>query len=32
VLPSCLILSCILFALTARIYRYEPIEEEPAAA
>jgi MFS family permease len=32
VLPSCLILSCILFVLTARIYRYEQIEEEPATA
>jgi MFS family permease len=32
VLPSCLILATILFALTARIYRYEEIGEEPAIA
>jgi MFS family permease len=31
VLPSCLILATILFALTARIYRYEEIGEEAAA-
>jgi MFS family permease len=29
VLPSCLILSSLLFALTSRIYRYVPIEDEP---
>jgi MFS family permease len=31
VLPSCLILSSILFSMTARIYRYEPIEDEESA-
>jgi len=31
VLPSSLILACILFLLTARIYRFEPIEDEQAA-
>jgi MFS family permease len=31
-LPSCLIVATILFALTARIYRYEPIDELPASA